>query len=63
MSWLARVIDRSSSDELWLTVCGADLRTAEANALAKAAFLFRANPASLDAVSVHQLATRRDAES
>lgn len=63
MSWQARVIDRSSGDELWLTVCGADLRTAEANALAKAAFLFRANPSSLDAVSVHQLATRRDAES
>lgn len=63
MSWQARVIDRSSNDEMWLTVCGADLRTAEANALAKAAFQFRANPADLDAVSVHQLPTRRDVES
>lgn len=60
MSWQARVIDRGTNAELWLTVCGPDLRTAEANALAKAAFQLQANPAELDAVSVHQLPTRRN---
>lgn len=60
MSWQARVIDRSTQGELFVTVVASDLRTAEANALAKAAYQLQANPADLDAVSLRQLPARRN---
>lgn len=60
MSWQTRVRDVSTSAELWLTVCGPDLRTAEANAVAKAALQLRGNPADLHAVSVRELPARKD---
>lgn len=55
MSWQAYVIDRASNSGLWLTVQGRDLKTAEANAEAKAAFVFRADPNHLHIQHVHQL--------
>ncbi len=55
MRWQAHVIDRAQNVGLWLTVQGRDLKTAERNAEARAALFFRADPADLDVVSVHQL--------
>lgn len=59
MSWQARVTHPAANEELWLTVVGRDLRTAERNALALAALQLRADPGELRVIGVHQLANRR----
>lgn len=60
MSWQARIVNRAAGEELTMTVCGADLRTAERNAECRAALYWRAMPAELEVVSVHQVSARKE---
>lgn len=60
MSWQAHVIDRAQNVGLWLTVQGRDLKTAERNAEAKAALVFRADPLDLHVRSVRELPERKE---